>query len=511
MSESNVLEAVKTDYQATATNGGKGSPTGAGDCRGGEDGCVTDYDAIDTVRRTAVVERLSDVQPERVEWLWPNRVPLGKLTVLEGDPGLGKSMLTLDLAARLSVGGHTCDGHPLPTAGTVLLTAEDGLADTVRPRVDAAGGDPAQIVALVAVQVAEGEELPELPTHIEAVAAAIEDAGARLVIVDPLVAYLPASVNSWRDHDIRRALRPLATLAEDTGAAVVVVRHLTKGAGPAVYRGGGSIGIIAAARSALLVARDPEDEGRRVLASVKCSNGREPESLAFRVEDDGQGRARVVWGGTSPHRANALTMLPEDPDQRPALDEAVDVLREALAGGPRPVRDVERIARESGVELRTLRRARQRIGVRSSPDGFGGPRLLSLPEPSSSVDHSVVSDGQYQNRVKTGNTVVNTERDPSAIPDEQHLEAAQSEDVERDSGTDREPDSEGADACRTADEELLEDARALVRLKGPTWSEPHVRKLGFTDEQVAAVLSEPWFGEDAVTPREPEPLAPDAR
>ncbi len=361
----------------------------------------------------AVIRRLGDVQPEAVEWLWPSRIPRGKLTALEGDPGLGKSTVLLDLAARLSVGGTTPDGHPLERAGTVILTAEDGLADTVRPRIDAAGGDPDRVAAIVAVHEGVNEVPLELPQHVEAIRAAIADVDARLVIVDPLVAYIGLRINTWKDHDVRRALRPLAELAEHTRVAVVFVRHLTKGAGPAIYRGGGSIGIVGAVRSALLVARDPEEEERRVLAVVKANLAPDPGSLAFYVEDDGHHRARIRWAGSSPHRANALVSLPEEPEARSALEEAVSLLRELLADGPRPVREVEKAAREAGVELRTLRRARSRLGVRSSPDGFGGPRVLSLP--ALSVDHSVASDGQYQNRAQTDKTVVNTDPDPELL------------------------------------------------------------------------------------------------
>lgn len=376
----------------------------------------------------AIVGRfLDEVKPEAVRWLWKLRIPLGKSTIVEGDPGLGKSTLALYIAARVTRGAAMPDGTPTPAGGVVLLTAEDGLGDTVRPRLEAMGADLARVFAIEAVRDA-GHELPVvLPAHLDGVRAAVHDVGALLVIVDPLAAFLDGSVNSWRDHAIRRALYPLTQLAEDLGVAVVLIRHLRKGAGSAMYRGGGSIGLIAAARSALLVATDPDDETLRVLASVKSNLGPEPPSLAFRVEDDGHGVARIAWAGKSPHCANALSALPDDDEARSALDEAVEILREALRNGSKPVREVEHLAREAGVELRTLRRARRRLGVRSSPDGFGGPRLLSLPDSQpSGVDQtpiSVVSDDPSQNRGNTDNTEVNTggEKDPAV---EQHLREA---------------------------------------------------------------------------------------
>jgi len=347
-----------------------------------EDQLPPDLLAAEAKRRTPIVTYLSDVVPEDVSWLWPGRVPFGKVTVLEGDPGLGKSTLLLDLAARLSVGGQTADGHQMEAAGTVILTAEDGLADTVRPRVDAAGGDPSRILALEAVLDLENGKAPiELPAHVDAVEKAIKEVDARLVLVDPLVAFIGSGVNTWRDHDIRRALRPLVDLAERTKAAIVFIRHLTKGLGPAIYRGGGSIGIVGAVRSALLVARDPGDEERLVLALVKANLARDPGSLSFYVEDDGYGRARIRWAGRSELRANALVSLPPDSEQQSETDEAADWLRHELEEGPRPAKEVGRLARQAGLGEKAVRRARERIGVKPRRIGFGsgGEWVWALP------------------------------------------------------------------------------------------------------------------------------------
>src|SRR4029079_8173039 len=170
-----------------------------------------------------------------------------------GDPGLGKSSLTLDMAARIST------GRPMPgaldaqrpPADVVLLSAEDGLADTVRPRLEAAGADLTRIFAMDAVPTGPGRpgRPPVFPDDVGWLHDLIVMKGVRFVIIDPLMAFLGLSVNAMNDQNVRRALFPLSRLAETTGAVILVVRHLNKNTqGSALYRGGGSIGIIGAAR-----------------------------------------------------------------------------------------------------------------------------------------------------------------------------------------------------------------------------------------------------------------------
>jgi hypothetical protein len=215
---------------------------------------------------------LALVEETALRWLWPGRIPLGTITLLDGDPGLGKSLLALDLVARVTRGAAMPDGgdtlagavEGVVDGGAVLLSAEDDLAATVRPRLDAAGADLQRVLAVQTVltyDTAMGQEVERgfaLPGDVPLLVAAIGEVDAKLVVIDPLMAYLDGRVNSWRDQDVRAALAPLARLAERTGVAVVILRHLTKGGSTnALYRGGGSIGIIGAARSGLLVARAP--------------------------------------------------------------------------------------------------------------------------------------------------------------------------------------------------------------------------------------------------------------
>lgn len=316
---------------------------------------------------------LSEVEAERVGWLWEGRLALGKLALIDGDPGLGKSAMVLDLAAGLSAGMSLPDKVTCEPAGVVLLSAEDGLSDTIRPRVDAAGGDPSKILALATVPDEKGHSrLLSIPEDIPVIERGVRRVEARLVVVDPLMAFLSGGANSHRDQDVRRALAPLARLAEGTGAAVAVVRHLNKGSGGnPLYRGGGSIGIIGAARTALLVAKHPDDEGQRVLAPLKSNLSRPARSLAFVLAEANNGAVRVEWKGETSHTADTLLAAPTDPEERSALGEAMEFLREALKDAPVESKDARKSAREAGVSEATLRRAKAALGVRSTKAGDG--------------------------------------------------------------------------------------------------------------------------------------------
>ena len=222
-------------------------------------------------------------------------------------------------------------------AGVVIVSAEDGVADTILPRINAAGGDPSKIVALNTVPDADGKErFLSLPEDVPHVKRAIARVGAKLVIFDPLMAFLSANLDAHRDHHVRRVLAELAALAEDTGAAVVVVRHLNKAGGTnPLYRGGGSIGIVGAARSALLVAKHPEDDQRRVLASQKSNLAEAPSSLTFALAEATNGAVRVEWKGVTSIKASALLATPANEEERRemmALREAVTELLEENGG-----------------------------------------------------------------------------------------------------------------------------------------------------------------------------------
>jgi hypothetical protein len=314
---------------------------------------------------------MTGVESRPVEWLWPGWVPLGKLTVLDGDPGVGKSTLMFDLAARPSRDGVMAEGSVGPVAASVILSAEDGEEDTIRPRLAAAGGVMDRLFTLPTVTGDDGEERPpEVPLDLPALDAAVVEHNARLLVIDPLMAFLTRT-DASRDQAVRRALHRLARLAQRRRCAVVCLRHLSKAGGDkAVYRGGGSIGIVAAARSALLAAADPDDASMRVLAATKCNLTLPPRPLRFRLETQG-GVCRVTWHGEADYTPDDLVRrlskseLAKRAEERTRLQEAVEFLRELLADGPKSVFMCCILGQAEGISKRTLQRALKPARVRT--------------------------------------------------------------------------------------------------------------------------------------------------
>lgn len=337
------------------------------------------------------VVTLADLKAEPVRWLWPGRIPYGKLTVLEGDPGLGKSQLTLAVAAAVSM-GRALPGAGLSNAGAgkpmdvLLLTGEDGLCDTVLPRLEAARGDPSRVHVLRGVPDPNhpGQfRFPSLPGDVTHLLSEIRKRSATLVIVDTLTTYLGGEFNSFKDADVRRALAPLANVAETTGCAILLVRHLTKQSrGRAITAGGGSIRIVGGARSCLLLAEDPDSPDVRVLAVVKANLAKKPDSLSLTIEGAANGWPHVVWGDTSSHSADDLIAARgEEGEDKAALDEARELLLTVLTDGPVLQQEVMRFAREAGISERTLRRAKKKEGIESRRQGYGKePWYWQLPE-----------------------------------------------------------------------------------------------------------------------------------
>lgn len=318
--------------------------------------------------------RVADVASERVTWAWSRRVPFGKLTVIDGDPGLGKSTLLADLTARWTRGdslpGETAGREP---AGVVLILAEDGISDTIRPRLEVAGADLTRVVAI--------KGLPIFPAQLADLHATVTETRSRVIVLDPGLAFLDPELDAHNDAQARRYAAGLADLAERSGAAAIFVRHLNKaGGGTALYRGGGSIAFIATARSGLLVAPDPHEPARRILAATKSNLCAAPATLLYRVVADGpEEPGRVQWEGESTVSAGEALAAAND---RRAADSAakrsglVAVLRELLAAGPVPAEEVERAVRDAGVSgddplsQRTVRAARRVLGIRSVKTGW---------------------------------------------------------------------------------------------------------------------------------------------
>jgi hypothetical protein len=315
-----------------------------------------------------LIHRLDDLNAQEVHWLWPGYLPRGKLVLLDGDPGQGKSLLTLDLAARLTSGRPWPDGAAAaPPGNVVLVNCEDGLTDTILPRLRHLGADAQRIFAFQGHTLEERfHRLPVFPRDTPDLRALIEQAQARLVVLDPLMAFLDVACSSISDQSIRQALVPLATLAEETGCTLLVVRHLNKtGQGRALYRGSGSIGIIGSSRCAYLVGRDPEDADTRVLACLKTNLGPQPASLAFQVSHDDSG-LKLLWQGPTELAADELLTVGK---RTPPLERAKEFLLNQLKGRAVETGQLLEQAGVAGISQRTLERAKAVLGVHTRRQG----------------------------------------------------------------------------------------------------------------------------------------------
>lgn len=304
---------------------------------------------------------MADIKPERINWLWPGYLAAGKLSLLIGDPGLGKSTLTCEIVARLSR-GEALPGTTQPPALLVcgLCCPEDDPADTIRPRLDAAAVDLQRIFVL--------DDVRTIPDDLPQLEAFIRQHSLGLVVIDPIMSFLSTKHDSHRDQDVRRALTPLVDLAQKTGCAVLAVMHQNKRQGvAAMYRAGGSIGFVGLARTAMMLAQDPDDPERRVLAQVKNNIAKERKAHRLRlITPPGHEVAAIDWLGECDLRADDLCGPPESAESRSALHDAKEFLREQLADGPKLRAEVMAAGKKEGHAERTLRRARREIDISNS-------------------------------------------------------------------------------------------------------------------------------------------------
>lgn len=336
----------------------------------------------DKPTRRAVARSASSIRRERLSYLEPGRIPLGLVTVLGGYAGLGKSQYTCLTTAKLSRGEY---GEP---AAALIATAEDSPSTTVVPRLEAVQAD-LDLVHFVGIQSDDGfMDGIEIPRDLDTVADEMQRTGARLLVIDPLVAHLPSEIDSHKDQSVRRALAPLYRLAQELDCAVVVCIHLNKAQGmQPLQRLSGSGAFGAAARSVLLLDRDPDDPDgemgrRRVLAHVKSNDGPEMPSLLYEIEpillpatadEPESNTSRLALLGESPHSGRALlASAAASEEERFTKDEAEEFLLAELEDGERhQAGDLFREARKLGINDRTLRRARKAMGAETEKTGFG--------------------------------------------------------------------------------------------------------------------------------------------
>lgn len=305
---------------------------------------------------------LADVKPTKVEWLWRGWLPLAKVSILEGEPDVGKSVITLAWAATVTTGSEwpqtVVDGEPLPRnstepAGVVLVGVEDDEDDTIVPRLDAAGADRGRVHVMNQPTDDNGNPLPfVIPTDVDRLGRAINETNAKLVVIDPITAFLSTrQVKPNDDPSTRQALMPLVTLARESGCAIVLVRHLNKATGmSAKNRGSGTIAFTGIARSVVVAGKlkDTAPDGpTHAIALVKGNLTKDPGAIAYRLESAPNDPDSPVIRWCGPIELNADQLVGADgakvSDARksaPVRDECERVLRELLAGGPMRAEDV---------------------------------------------------------------------------------------------------------------------------------------------------------------------------
>ena len=328
-------------------------------------GLWQDLDRLQSLENGLSLKLLASVEPKEIDWLWLGRIPFGMLTLLAGSPGQGKSVLALAAAASLS------KGAPLPDSGgigincdSLILAAEDPIAQAVRPRAEINGADLSRIFFIDPEDINTEKIFGRLRQALAA------NPKIKFVVVDPLNAFLKPGTDYFRDPDVRRSLlQPLASLAEETGAAVLGICHLNKRTDDsgALNRIGGSVAYGAAARSVLALGLDPDNAERRLLAPAKCNYSKMLGTIAFTISDGGR-----VEFEASPIEISADEILQKhDPNRAAEGDFATDWLKDYLKAGPAELQVLLLAAKKVSISRTTLFRVRKKIGVVSRGSGFG--------------------------------------------------------------------------------------------------------------------------------------------
>ena len=295
---------------------------------------------------------MSEIQAEEVKWLWYPYIPFGKITIIQGDPGEGKTTFVLALTALLTR-GLPMPGNALvpPPTNIIYQTAEDGLADTIKPRLDSFGADCSRVLVI-------DENERELTLNDHRLAQAIQETNAGVVVLDPLQAYLGDGVDMHRANEVRPVFKRLCQMAERTGCAVILIGHMNKMQGAkSAYRGLGSIDFRAAARSVLLVGRAKDDSNMRVVVHDKSSLAPEGQSILFSLNSE----SGFTWNGFCDTTASEL--LSTNGPSITKTEQAEKLILEMLGSGE--VASDELLHRSSalGISEQTLKIAKQNLGV----------------------------------------------------------------------------------------------------------------------------------------------------
>ena len=330
----------------------------------------------------------ADIEPEPIGWIWEGRIARGKLTVIGGDPEEGKSQINVNIAATISKGGEWPNHEgKAPTGSVLILSAEDGVEDTLVPRLIAAGADRSKIHIIEAVRGEDekGRRTFNLQIDLQLLEAKIKEIGDVLVIsIDPASAYMGKGIDSHNDQAVRTVLAPVAEMANRLDVAIISIMHFNKGNSQAgikvMHRFMASVAFVAAARVAFAALRDPEDDTRHLFLHAKNNLAPPAPGLAYRIEQDHVTPAlinsHIVWDTESVNITAAQAMAASRAqDVSPALEEAKQFLAGLVGFEGKAVKEIEKEAKEAGMSWATMRRAKDELKLKSERDGYGGPWL----------------------------------------------------------------------------------------------------------------------------------------
>jgi len=325
------------------------------------------------------------VEQKPVSWIWRGRLAAGKLTLIAGDPGTGKSHIGLDIGARITRGTAWPDGSAPRSGNYLILSAEDAANDTICPRLEAAGADLSRVKLLQAVvEPTRRERCFSLQRDLEALGSALANIGDVVAImIDPITAYM-GGIDSHRTTDVRSTLEPLDRFAEAFGVAVFAVTHPPKSStGKAIHAFTGSLAFVAAARLAFVVVEETET-GRSLLLPVKSNLGPKADGIGYRIESattaKGIPTSRIVWDMTPVYTtANEAVRASNEDARASSSREAEEFLRAYLEAQPMPAEDVIRAAKVAGLSERTLRRAKSKLGILAEKVGYLDGWVWRLP------------------------------------------------------------------------------------------------------------------------------------
>ncbi len=338
-----------------------------------------------------IYERFSDIQLQAINWLWPNQIARGKVSIIAGNPGLGKSQITAYIAAVVSSGGvWPVEETRCKPGGVIFLSAEDDPADTIRPRLEAVGADLSKTYLIKLVENKKGKEVKrafnlkiDLP-NLEKLLIELKDIA--LIVIVPITAYL-GQTDSYNNAEVRGLLTPLSDLAAKYHVAIIAVSHLNKNSNQeALLRVAGSLAFVAAARTAFVVTHDPNDKKRRFLFPVKNNIAEDKDGFAFSIQscwlDDNQFySSKVVWEEERVNEDVMNLMKPSsESEDNSVLKEAIDFLKDELAYSARTVNQLKKAANEYGLSWGTLIRAKIALKINPKKSSFTGGWVWSLPD-----------------------------------------------------------------------------------------------------------------------------------